>query len=244
MRPESKLPLVKWADIDTPDTQQVAEWWQRRPDASIGVLCGPSGLVVIDVDDPSGLGALPGPLPATAMAATGRDGGRHYVYRDRWKQGRIRNSVGYMYVRQSKVETSGVDVRASGGLFIAPPSLHKTGRRYEWLTDQPPALAPAWLTPAPLLKPRTFETVSSPQPERLNPLVSVLEIAKNGERHNTAFWCACRAGEHVATGAVSEAEAFQILFGAAETVGLPASEAALVIERGLSIGHASVTGTP
>jgi hypothetical protein len=41
----------------------------------------------------------------------------------------------------------GLDIRATGGYVLAPPSVHPTGRRYEWSVDCASAIAqaPAWL---------------------------------------------------------------------------------------------------
>ena len=41
----------------------------------------------------------------------------------------------------------GIDVRGDGGYVLAPPSIHPTGRRYEWSVDCASSLAeaPAWL---------------------------------------------------------------------------------------------------
>jgi hypothetical protein len=51
----------------------------------------------------------------------------------------IRNSLG-------KVGT-GLDVRGTGGYVLAPPSIHPSGRPYEWSVDCAKAIAdaPSWL---------------------------------------------------------------------------------------------------
>lgn len=51
----------------------------------------------------------------------------------------VRNSAGKI--------APGIDVRGDGGYVLAPPSIHPTGRRYEWSVDCASALAtaPAWL---------------------------------------------------------------------------------------------------
>ena len=36
-----KKALVKWKEITAPDPVRTERYWQWRPDASIGVLCGP-----------------------------------------------------------------------------------------------------------------------------------------------------------------------------------------------------------
>src|SRR5262249_7331803 len=51
----------------------------------------------------------------------------------------IRNSAGKL--------GPGLDIRATGGYVLAPPSVHPSGRRYEWSVDCANAIAaaPAWL---------------------------------------------------------------------------------------------------
>src|SRR5690606_26926342 len=41
----------------------------------------------------------------------------------------------------------GLDLKAAGGYVVAPPSLHASGRRYEWVPDYPeePQPMPGWL---------------------------------------------------------------------------------------------------
>ena len=109
------------------DPAQVARWWSRWPEANIGIVCGAvSGLVVIDVDGPDGeesleaLAAELGPLPETVEALTGE--GRHLYF----------NHPG-VEIRPSTGEIGpALDVRGDGGYVVGPPSLHYTGRRYEW----------------------------------------------------------------------------------------------------------------
>ncbi len=47
-----KRPLggIRWRDESTTDSEKVAPWWRRWPDALIGLDCGKSGLLVIDAD--------------------------------------------------------------------------------------------------------------------------------------------------------------------------------------------------
>ncbi len=128
----------------TTDELQVRAWWQRWPDANIGIRTGrESGLVVLDVDvQHGGLGALVelererGKLPATAQTLTG-GGGRHYLFRHPGVE--IRNSTGKL--------GAGLDVRGDGGYIVAPPSVHANGRAYRWMRRLERGLAdpPAWL---------------------------------------------------------------------------------------------------
>jgi hypothetical protein len=49
--PGSKRPALKdnWQDLATTDPDRIRCWWGRQP-YNIGIACGPSGLVVIDLD--------------------------------------------------------------------------------------------------------------------------------------------------------------------------------------------------
>ena len=70
----------------------------------------------------------------------------------------LRNSTGRI--------APGVDVRATGGYVLAPPSIHPTGRRYAWSVDSASAFipAPAWLLAklAPLAARNSSGSVPSP----------------------------------------------------------------------------------
>ena len=143
-RPAVEGGLNSWTD--NPDS--VRGWWAGHPDHNIGVTCGtPSGgLLVLDFDvdeerDKDGLSTLRewerahGELPATAVSVTG-GGGMHYWYRtDRTN---IRPSVNHEL---------GVDVRCDGSYVVAPPSVHESGRRYEW-QDPPDEIPIAMATGA------------------------------------------------------------------------------------------------
>jgi len=71
--PGSKRPALKdnWQDLATTDPDRIRCWWGRQP-YNIGIACGPSGLVVIDLD------ADGAPHDGTARDGASRDG----PYRD------------------------------------------------------------------------------------------------------------------------------------------------------------------
>lgn len=134
LRERGKEPATRNGFKDaTTDAGTVAAWWARHPGSNIGVAAGASGLVVVDVDVDDEKGedgmatlrtweSLHGCLPETARALTGR-GGCHLVYAAREP------------VKCSANPGAGVDVRGDGGYFVAPPSVHPNGRRYEWELD-------------------------------------------------------------------------------------------------------------
>ncbi|MGO8759672.1 MAG: bifunctional DNA primase/polymerase [Terracidiphilus sp.] len=132
------------------DPKQIARWWEKWPDANLGILTGQeSGLVVLDVDGIDGkaslqaLTAAHGGFPKALCVKTGRTGtdgkhkGAHYYFRAPVGVP-IRNSAGIL--------GKGLDIRADGGYVVAPPSLHPSGLVYEWLApEQPISDVPPWM---------------------------------------------------------------------------------------------------
>ena len=127
----------------TCDEALLRTWWQEHPRANLLIPTGVrSGLAVLDIDPRNGgpetledLVSTYGPVPRTPMARTG-GGGLHILFEYRG-EGRLAKAVG-----------PGMELLTEGSAFVAPPSLHRNGRRYDWLVhpDQmPPAPMPSWL---------------------------------------------------------------------------------------------------
>ena len=110
----------------TKDPAQIRRWWERWPDANIGIPTGPaSSLLVIDIDPRNGgdgswdnLVLKHGPPLPTAEQMTG-GGGRHVVFRDPG-------------VAVPKEIAPGIDIKSAGGYIIVAPSVHPSGRQYDW----------------------------------------------------------------------------------------------------------------
>lgn len=110
------------------DEGQVVSWWERDPEANIGIACGMgSNLFVVDVDPRHGgdrtiaeLQERNGRLPSTVLVRTG--GGGIQVYFSCLPG--LRSGAGRL--------GEGVDHRGEGGYVVAPPSLHPSGDRYEF----------------------------------------------------------------------------------------------------------------
>lgn len=137
--------LGGWQNVASADMQTVARWWDQWPRAGIGVATGRASRVwVLDLDGEEAIswyaekGKQHGRTP-TRGARTGR--GRHLWWRWPDEDVGITNGQGQV--------GPGVDVRGDGGYVVAPPTLHRSGVRYEWLTTgayvETPQLAPAWL---------------------------------------------------------------------------------------------------
>jgi Bifunctional DNA primase/polymerase, N-terminal/Primase C terminal 1 (PriCT-1) len=126
----------------TIDELVINHWWSCFSYANVGLATGK--VVVLDVDPrhdgDETLRALEdkhGPLPSTWRAITG-GGGEHIFF----SGVPIPNSVGQV--------GAGLDIRGPGGYVVVPPSLHKSGRKYEWNVDFHPdettlAPIPDWL---------------------------------------------------------------------------------------------------
>ena len=126
----------------TTDANTIRRWWRSAPSANIGIATGKrSGIIVLDVDDNAALEDLErrhGKLPQTAESLTG-GGGRHLLYRYP-----DAGDIGCPNVSDA------LHVRGDGGLIVAPPSLHVSGREYTWHPARHPdqvqlADAPQWL---------------------------------------------------------------------------------------------------
>lgn len=184
--PTSKKPLTPHGCKDAKKSVgAIKAWWERWPDASIGIATGSvSGLVVIDedLDEDKGLNGyeavtdwerINGHLPATVQCITGR-GGYHLYYQ--YDGTDIKNRAGIL---------DGVDVRGEGGYVIAPPSMHPNGTEYQW-EDAPDEvdLAPIDATVRRFLfgeseKPKTAADFKLP------------DRIQSGERNDTLFRLAC-----------------------------------------------------
>jgi hypothetical protein len=148
VRAHDKRPLIAWEPLQTvrPSENDVFEWFERWPDANIGILTGEiSNIVVVDVDPKHGgdhsierLQQRFGLLPPTVESETGGSG-RHLYF---LHPGILcRNRAGL---------AQGIDLRGDGGYVVAPPSVHPNGRSYTWTRGHSPAdmsLAPLprWL---------------------------------------------------------------------------------------------------
>jgi len=143
--PNEKFPLTKNGFYNaTTDMDVINAWWQRTPDASVGMATGTvNGLMVVDVDiknEKNGevslheLENIYGKLPETRMHST-PSGGYHLLY-----------SIGSRAIPSSRDTIGdGLDIRADGGYVVAPPSVIGDGS-YEVMNPEVPVSgAPEWL---------------------------------------------------------------------------------------------------
>jgi hypothetical protein len=141
VRPRSKLPADKgWPTLATTDAKTLRKWFAKGG-GNVGIATGPqSGLFVLDVDgDPLKLLGKRD-MPNTALQSTG-GGGFQFFYR--WAA-----DLDEVTTTRAGILPS-IDTRGAGGYVVAPPSVHPSGRRYEWVDGCGPgtrlAAPPAWL---------------------------------------------------------------------------------------------------
>ena len=136
-----------WQKIASDDADTIERWWARDRRNNVGIATGGRArLVVLDIDPKDdGFASLDrllaehDQLPPTPTVTTG-SGGRHYYFRAPEGSAVLRNSA-------SKLGP-GLDIRGEGGQVVAPPSLHSSGKRYQWAIspeDEDLAELPDWI---------------------------------------------------------------------------------------------------
>ena len=104
----SKKPLVKWEPYQQrlPTEDQLKRWWQKWPEANIGMATGRvSRLTIVDCDSQEAVnGFLSAYSEAAGTAQVGTGRGRHFYFQ--WQDG-IRNDAG-------RILGEGIDVRGDG----------------------------------------------------------------------------------------------------------------------------------
>ncbi len=121
----SKAPLVAWTEFQRrmPTEKEVRDWYVKWPNANLALITGMiSGIVVADLDSEDAVERAKGMNILNTPLVKSRRGIHAYF---KYPFGmRISNSV------DKQLAT---DIRAEGGNIIAPPSVHFSGHKYEWI---------------------------------------------------------------------------------------------------------------
>ncbi|GIJ65645.1 bifunctional DNA primase/polymerase [Virgisporangium ochraceum] len=238
---------VGWEERATVDPDRIRRAWTVAP-YGIGVACGPSGLVVVDLDMPKP-GAtvpeqwrLPGindgtdvfaeicdraaqPIPLNTYTVTTGNGGTHLYYRHPTGEPLLRNTSG---TRGNGLGWL-VDTRAHGGYVVAAGS-SVDGRAYTVTHDADVMALPGWL--ADRLRPS--DPASSGRPvvvdigtgRRAAYLQAAIDrqvehlLAATGNRNDALYIAAQNLGQLVAGGDLDAAHVTAVLTDAAEQLGL------------------------
>ena len=189
-----KQPAVAWANYQRklPSTKRVRKWFARRDRVyNLAIVTGRfAGLVVLDCDSHEDTVWWQSNFPQTPLVVTTGGGGKHFYYRH----------PGAVVRNRSRLFGRRIDLRADGGVVIAPPSIHpETQQVYEWdngfceLTDVP-SFDLRWTVdrkpagrPQPVCTARVNRTIRN----GLAYIRRIRAIAGNGG-HNATFRAACK----------------------------------------------------
>jgi hypothetical protein len=231
---KDKRPLVsggyKAASVDP---RVIEDWSRRFPGCNIAVATGRiSGIVVVDVDGPPGeqtLLALADEgivIDSPLQSLTGR--GRHMIFK--YDKG-MKCSIGKL--------GPGLDVRADGGSFTVPPSVHHSGKRYEWVADPLTTPIPHFPLSALLYlyRPKARPTWGGAPSVSLSEIVGRVASAVPGTRNAELNSAAYMAGKLVRHGKISEDEAEHTLVEAGLAIGLDRHECQSTVRSGLRAGQ-------
>jgi hypothetical protein len=256
-----KHPALKgsWQEHATTGEEQVRQWWTARR-WNIGIACGPSGLIVLDLDVPGhGDAALSGdaaqPAGAESLARLAEEhghelaptfavrtasGGVHRYYTATAETGGIRNSASRLAPL--------VDVRAAGGYIIAPGS-RVNGTPYAVTALDTPAPFPAWIAGlltdeskinTPCAERPVAPVIRSPDTHAKAALLKESDIvasAQPGRRNDTLFRAALNLGQLVASDRLAVGAVEAALTHAALSAGLDPGEIPRTIRNGLAAGQ-------
>jgi hypothetical protein len=148
--PGAKKPCLRWKKYQAqrPTAAEMTAWFGRWPDAGLAVILGPiSGLFVIDVDGSEAHAALLERLGTEPLAPKALSGSRApHRY--------------HLFFRCPALPTKAkatpwhpnLEFRGARGILVLPPSLHKSGHRYEWAPGQSINDLALPLVPVPVLE--------------------------------------------------------------------------------------------
>lgn len=253
-----------WEQRATTDPDRISRCWSHAP-YGVGIACGPSSLVVVDLDQPKpdfewpAGWMLPGvvdggdvftvvceragqPVSLDTHTVRTASGGTH-LYFSAPDGANLRNTSG------DKGQGLGplVDTRANGGYVVATGTILANGRGYATVYDVDPAPLPEWLTvaltpppPPPPAPPVRIEGDRVARYVAKAVAASVDHIKAAGEagdgRKHAVFYAACTLGRLVAGGSLAETDAHDAIWAAGLAAGVKASDVRSSIRSGFRYG--------
>ena len=174
--PETGQHMKGWQNHDRPSIDKCFEWFGNSLNLNIGCLCGePSSLVFIDIDSQSGrqlfVTMSGGSGLETWRYTTGK--GERYIYK-------IRVPIGSFKVRG---DATFFEVLGNGSQTILPPSLHSSGKMYEWVKGFTPKDIDVLPIPQWLLDLSSKQEVITSETEEINWEEFLSSPLQEGERN-------------------------------------------------------------
>jgi Bifunctional DNA primase/polymerase, N-terminal len=231
-----------WEQRATTDLRRIHKCWEHGS-FNVAIACGPSGLVVIDLDTPKaaepsqsewishgirdGKGMLAclcdqdgQPWPFVTFTVATPSGGTHLYFTAPPGQV-LRNTAGRLGCC--------IDSRASGGYVVAPGSVI-AGRSYVVVSADPPAPLPFWLA-ARLAEPVTSSRAGQSPVRQIAAIARYGRVAleretrrvahaRRGQRNDTLNRAAFALGQLTASGFLDTKLVYTELFDAARKAGL------------------------
>jgi Bifunctional DNA primase/polymerase, N-terminal len=239
------------------DPAVIADWWARYPQANVGLATG-FKFDVLDVDGHEGavwLHRYAGEhgLAVEAPLVRSGSGGWHYYLAPTGLQ------CPSLWDHDAGKELGNLDWRGQGGLIVAPPSVHATGRPYRFLRDLdaplpevPPAVR-ALLDP-PATRAEGPAAVGT-RPAGLDHPYAVAALdgecqrvattpAGSHQRNKTLYRASLRLHSYVAGGLLDPAEVERRLLGAARACGLSEWRAIQSIQNAARVAFDHPKGVP
>jgi Bifunctional DNA primase/polymerase, N-terminal/Family of unknown function (DUF5906) len=163
------------------DLAIIEKWFGEGSEPSnIGIVTGEvSGITVIDID----IGE--GKFGAESWAEAIKDHGEPDTLMSKTGSGGMHVIFSYNSALKTSVNTlgKGVDVRNDGGYIVAPPSLHRSGEKYEWLNPETPiAILPSHLSRRKETRGRKRKDDMYNSKYSLEQVASMLESVPNDDR--------------------------------------------------------------
>jgi hypothetical protein len=257
LMPDTKIPPedMHWSTMSTLNGTLVREWWDEFPEDNIGINCGESGILVVDLDSTKAADLLDEiswdhddhlSLKRTAMVTTKR--GFHFYFEMPAQP--LGNTAGKL--------GPGIDTRGAGGMVLGPGSV-RDGTRYRLDGDLRNGILPlpGWLDKLLRPKPQKISTQELLRRKKmrqkwfaeaeLKRQCRRIEMAPDGEQNNRLN----QAAYLLASECVPPLNPDQIedeLLGAAERGNHPRTRAQATVRSGLTNGLAAAcldgTGPP
>ncbi|MGX7705530.1 bifunctional DNA primase/polymerase [Methylobacterium sp. Gmos1] len=226
-------------------------WAATYPDAIYGIPCSANGLFVLDADRHGGCDGVQSLMTLFAhykfdwsnvpIVNTPRDG-LHVLFARPGELGRTKSVI-----------APAIDVRDLG-YVIAPGTILPDGREYRLTNGTIAQLGraiaehsllpvPSWLVhlaspPTQAVRPKPTVNNHQVNGRQLRGIISVIRDAPIGERNRSLHWAACRCGELVVAGGISDVDAYNLLYQSARAAGLNDCEIRNTIASGMRKGMA------
>lgn len=109
-----------WPNKASDNPEQINSWFIEGVPRNIGIVCGASNLVVIDIDDEGGEALIKPLLDSGTIPPC--------------EQVRTRRGI-HLYLSGSvpAAKLRGIDIKSGNGFVVAPPSRRVDGGVYEWV---------------------------------------------------------------------------------------------------------------